>query len=195
MFALLGQVQFEVIGSPESILSSQRYDYAIHRVVQDRPKLQWLAADLELIRFELMLHRSFTNPAADLAVLLSAAQAHQALPLIFGSGEFRGTFVITELSTLSRQLSANGDPVAIAVRIELLESPLDFASGLAPIAAIFPIATATIPALSAVGANSGNPLVAGGVSALVRTREPASATVPGLNPDDVSAVSIVRKAA
>lgn len=193
MFAILGEVQFEVIGSPESIVSSRRYDYAVHRVVQDRPRLQWLAPDLEVLCFELMLHRSFTNPAADMLVLLAAAEAHQALPLIFGNGEFRGTFVISELSTLSRQLSANGDPIAIAVRVELLESPLELDPDFQAIAGFLPIAAAA--AASAVGGSKTfRAIAAPGASPLVATRGPAGASVPGLNPDDVPATSIVRKA-
>lgn len=192
MFAILGEVEFEVIGSPESMMSSRRYDYAIHRVVQDRPRLQWLAPDLEVVRFELLLHRSFTNPAADMIVLVAAAEAHQPLPLVFGSGEFRGNFVISELSTLSRQLGANGDPIAISVRIELLESPLE-AGGAPGVAGLLPIATAAASALSAAGSNTPNAPVLAGVSPLVANHQPAGATIAGLDPDDVPPGLIVRR--
>ncbi len=195
MFALLGEVQFEVIGSPESIISSRRYDYAVHRVIQDRPKLQWLAPDLEILRFELMLHRSLTDPAADLAVLLAAAEAHQALPLIFGSGEFRGNFVISELSTLSRQLSGNGAPIAIAVRIELMESPPDIGPSLAAIVDFLPLATSAASALSAGGLKSSGATALPGLSPLIAIAGPVGAFAASLRPDDVPSASIVRRPA
>lgn len=194
MFAMLGEVQFEVIGSPEGIASSRRYDYAVHRVIHDRPRLQWLAPDLEVLRFDLMLHRSFTNPAADLAVLAAAAQSYLPLPLIFGSGEFRGTFVIRELSTLSRQLSGSGVPIAIAVRIEMLECPLDLGRGLAPIAGFLPIATAAAAGLTTGARKTPGGAAASGVSALIGTAAPASAAAGGSGPYDIPPAIIVRRA-
>ena len=78
MFALLGDIPFQVVGSPEAFSDSRGYDYAEHRVVQARPRLQWLADDLVTIRLEMLLHRSFTEPAASLLVLRQAASTHAA---------------------------------------------------------------------------------------------------------------------
>ena len=124
MFAVLGDIPFLVVGSPEAFSDSRGYDYAEHRVVQARPRLQWLADDLMTIRLEMLLHQSFTEPAASLLVLRQAAATHAALPLVFGNGDFRGCFVITRIDTQSRQLSGSGDLFAITVRLSLRESPV-----------------------------------------------------------------------
>src|SRR5579872_5011581 len=88
VFAILGDIPFQVVGSPESLSDSRGYDYAEHRVIQDRPVLQWLADDLETIELEMLLHQSFTNPTVNLLLLLQAAETHAALPLVFGNGYF-----------------------------------------------------------------------------------------------------------
>ena len=99
MFALFGEIPFQVIGSPEVFESSRRFDYAEHRVVEDRPRLQWLAAELESITLAMLFHKSFTDPAAQLAALLAAAGDHQARALVLGNGVFRGFFVVESVTT------------------------------------------------------------------------------------------------
>jgi phage protein U len=116
MFALLGEISFEVIGSPEVFESSRRFDYAEHRVVEDRPRLQWLAADLESITLAMLFHISFTDPAAQLAALLAAADDHQARALVLGNGVFRGFFVVEsggdQRYSTRRRRRARGNPGA-----------------------------------------------------------------------------------
>jgi hypothetical protein len=38
VFAILGEIPFQVVGSPEALSDSRSYDYAEHRVVQARPR-------------------------------------------------------------------------------------------------------------------------------------------------------------
>lgn len=190
MFALLGDITFQVVGSPESLSDSRRYDYAEHRVIQDRPRLQWLADDLMTIRLEMLLHRSFTDPSASLLVLRQAAAAHMALPLIFGNGDFRGYFVITRIDTLSRQMSGSGDLFEIEVRVGLCESPLDFDPSAPAIPAVPPIAIATLASTAASGVTR----LSGGVSALATTNSPTGPASAILRPDDIPTSVIVRSA-
>jgi phage protein U len=191
MFALLGDITFQVVGSPEQFSDSHGYDYAEHRVAQARPRLQWLADDLIAIRLEMLLHRSFTAPAASLSVLLQAASTHAALPLIFGNGDFRGYFVITEINTLSRQMGASGDIFAITVRLSLRESPPEFDPGAPPIPSFAPIA---LVAVATSGNSSAPALASTGVSALVALTAPSGPASSVLLPDDVPTSTIVRSA-
>jgi phage protein U len=192
VFAILGDIPFQVVGSPEALSDSRGYDYAEHRLVQARPVLQWLADDLMTIQLEMLLHRSFTEPAASLLVLQQAASTHAALPLIFGNGEFRGYFVITGIDTKSRQMSGSGDLFAITVRINLRESPLEFDPAAPPIPSFLPIAI-----VAAVSAGNSTPAAGAstsGVSALVALTAPSGPASSILLPDDVPAFSIVRSA-
>ncbi len=191
MFALLGDITFQVIGSPETYNDSRRYDYAEHRVIQDRPRLQWLADDLTRIRLELLLHRSFTNPATSLVVMLEAASTHLALPLIFGNGDFRGYFVITQIDTTSRQMSGSGDLFGVSVRLSLCESPLDFDPGAPAIPPFVPIAITALAGSAAFGATAS---LTNGISALAVTASPSGPTSAILLPNDIPTSVIVRSA-
>ncbi len=189
MFAVLGDIPFQVVGSPEALSDSRGYDFAEHRVVQDRPRLQWLADDLVRIQLEMLLHRSFTEPAASLLVLHQAASTHAALPLIFGNGDFRGYFVITRIDTLARQLSGSGDLFAINVRLSLCESPIEFDPAAPAIPSFLPIAMVALTASSASGVTG---RASTGRSALAAKAAPSGPAGPFLLPGDVPASVVVR---
>jgi phage protein U len=191
MFALLGDIPFQVVGSPQSLSDARRYDYAEHRVIQALPQLQWLANDLMTMHLEVLLHQAVNSPAVNLLALTEAAAAHQALPLIFGNGELKGYFVISAIDTLSRQLTGTGDIISMTVRIELLESPTSFDPAAAPIPTFIPLA---LGIASGTDSTTAAATVAGGLSALAALASPSGATRPMLLPDDVPSSVIVRSA-
>jgi len=188
MFALLGSIPFQIIDSPQRFNAGREYDYAQHRVIEGTPRLQWVGDGLESIDLEMMLHRSFTDPGVRMLALSEAAGAHQALPLIFGNGEFRGYYVIESLSTLSRQLSDSGDTLAVTLRVRLRESIFSIGAADAQLPNFTPLAISAA-AGSAAGAEQSP-----GVSALLSLFKMFG---PGsiLRPEDVPASLIVRSAA
>ncbi len=194
MFAVLGEIPFEVVGSPEGFESRRAYDFAEHRVVESKPRLQWLGNDLERLKFELRLHSSFTDPAAKLALLRSTAAAHLALPLVFGNGGFRGFFVIESISMRSQQLSARGVPIAITAALALKEWAVEseLSSGAPPIPDFVPLGI--IPAVSS-SSDGGSPGTIPGVSALLSLSPARGATGPNLEANDIPVSVIVRSAA
>src|SRR5579872_5103187 len=192
MFAVLGDVPFQVVGSPQTLSDSRGYDYAEHRVVQARPQLQWLADDLMRIQLEMLLHQSFTDPAVSLFTLTQAASTHAALPLIFGNGDFRGYFVVTEIATQSRQLSGSGDIYAVIVRLSLRESPVSFDPTAPPVPNFLPLAIASITAAGSASSPTG---ISSGVSALAAPPPASGPSSALLLPDDVPPSVIVRSAA
>jgi phage protein U len=205
MFALLGEISFEVIGSPEVFESSRRFDYAEHRVVEDRPRLQWLAADLESITLAMLFHISFTDPAAQLAALLAAANDHQARALVLGNGVFRGFFVVESVATSDIQLGADAAPVAIRVRAGLREwapgsefdpaAPPRLASvplGIAPIAISYSSPAALLGTNVSAASYTAPTFNQPGVSPLVDNPLPGGADGPNLSYADVPASAIVR---
>ncbi len=190
MFAVLGDIQFEVVGSPEEYESAGSYDFAEQKVLESKPALQWVGDDLERLKFELTWHASFTNPAEQLARLRATAAQHLALPLVFGNGGFRGFFVIESINVKSQQLSASGSPIAIRVALALKEwiaGPLLLSSA-QPVRASLPLGIAT--ASAGAGTNTLTP----GVSALLITPAATGASGPNLEAGDVPAAAIVRSA-
>ena len=190
MFAVLGDIQFEVVGSPEAYESAGTYDFAEQRVIESKPQLQWVGDDLERLKFELMWHASFTNPAAQLARLRATAQEHLALPLVFGNGGFRGFFVIESINVKSQQMSAGGAPIAIRVAIALKEWSADsiLLSHATPVTAVSPLGT--VAASQAAGSSAN--LVTPGVSALLSIPSASGASGPNLEAGDVPSTVIVR---
>jgi phage protein U len=198
MFAELGLIRFQVIGSPQEILSARRYGYAQHDVIEARPRLQWVGTDLERISFEILMHSSFTDPAAQMAALADAAAAHLAMPLVYGNGVLRGYFVIESIATRSTQLSAGGNPIAITTRLELREWVPDSGLGASAAAAgpdFAPLALVSAAGAAAAGLAAGTPLSPEGVTALLAV--PGAAALPSaqIQPGDVPAAVITRSAA
>ena len=188
MFAALGEIQFEVVGSPEAYESAGTYDFAEQKVIESKPQLQWVGDDLERLKFELMWHASFTNPAAQLALLRATAAEHLALPLVFGNGGFRGFFVIESINVKSQQLSAGGAPIAIRVALALKEWRADsmLLSSAMPATAVSPLGIAT------TSQGQRREVLTPGVSALLSIPSAAGASGPNLGAGDVPATVIVR---
>jgi phage protein U len=194
VFAELGLLKFEVIGSPEGIESERTYVYAEQPVIAAQPRLQWIGDGLERISFDLLLHASFTNPELQAIALRAAAATHQAMPLVLGSGIFRGFYVIEAIFTRAAQLDAGGAPIAIRMRIVLKEWPL--ASMLSSAAAGLP-GFAPIALLAASSAASAAPpsLAPAGLSALVAIPAPSAPATPRQQPGDIPIAAITRSVA
>ncbi len=206
MFAILGDIVFEVVSSPENFTSMRQYDYVEHRVVQNTPQLQWLADGLETLEFEMLLHGAVADPALRLFELETAAALHEALPLVFGNGDFRGFFVIAAIGAVSQQLSAVGDPLVIRVRMVLREWPLTLDPNLPPTPNFTPIGLVAAPATTGTGtsipaAPVAQPVTTGtvtlpaaGVSALLTLGGPGGPPSSSVLPGDISTATITRSA-
>jgi phage protein U len=121
MFAVFGEVLFQVLSSPRGFESARSWDYAEHRVVEDRPKLQWIANALETLELDFHFHASFTDPTAQLEALTAAADDHNARPLVFGNGVHRGYFIVLAIRTTSTQMSSDGRLIALTIQVSLKE--------------------------------------------------------------------------
>ena len=216
MFAILGEIVFESLTSPDSFESERTWDFAEHRVVEDRPTVQWMAAGLETIELDFRFHVSFTNPTLQAAALIAAASDHSARALVFGNGFHRGYFVVTAIRTTAKQMSAIGDLIAITIRARLkewaLESEINLMGSPVPsfpligIAATFPAAhTGTLTSSTGAGffattrTSSAKQLSpspsAPGVSPMLNLPGVAGLTSPLLSPADVPPKTIVRAGA
>ena len=191
MFAVLGDIEFEVVGSPESYESADGYDFPEQRVIESKPRLQWVGDELERLNFELMWHASFTNPATQLALLRATAATHLALPLVFGDGGFRGFFVIESIKVKSQQLSAGGAPIAIRVAVALKEWIADAQSLFNSLSLTTLGITTASTGTSASSSNGTTP----GVSALLNIPSATGTSGPNLEADDVPTSVIVRSVA
>lgn len=186
----------------------REYNYAEHRVVQNTPQLQWLADGLETIELELLLHSTIADPALRLFELQTAAKLHEALPLVFGNGDFRGFFVIAAIGAVSRQHSAAGDPQVIRVRMVLREWPFAIDPNLPATPNFTPIGLVAAPIGVPTGSGIPSPtapvaqaattgtaaLAAAGISALLTLGGPGGPPSPTVQPGDIPTATITRSA-
>jgi phage protein U len=213
MFALLGEILFDTLTSPEAFRSASEYSYAEHKVIEAAPRLQWLANALQKISLELGFHVAFTNPATQMNLLRAAAEDHQARALVFGNGVHRGYFVVESLDETFQQTADDGSYVAISARVELREwiPGADF-DPLAPPRRATPPPGLVNTLGGAQPINAGNPSPVSAIVQLSRagvtgvTYSAASYSQPGVsgvvgagpvsqlpgNPGDVAASDIVR---
>jgi phage protein U len=197
MFAMLGDIPFEVVGSPDSFESVLRWDYAEHRVIEAEPRLQWLANDLERLEVGVLLHKSLADPLTSITLLRTNADAHLPLPLVLGNGQLVGTYVIEVMTTRMEQLSAVGDLIATEVHLTLREYPVEAEiDALAPpIPSFVPIAIANAgTTVTTTSASIGGSLlnVFSGVTAIVDIPPPSAPVTPDLEAGDVPTSVITR---
>jgi phage protein U len=121
LFGVLGVIEFQLLTSPEEFEATREYTYAKHQVVEDTPRLQWLARDLEEIELALFFHQSFCLPVLEIELLNGAAEAHQALPLVLGNGIFRGYYVIKRIVERWVHAADDGSIISAQCRVGLEE--------------------------------------------------------------------------
>jgi len=194
LFAELGPIQFEVVGSPKGIESERNYIYAEQPIIEAQPRLQWTGDSLERLSFDLLLHASIANPELQAVALRVAAETHQAMPLVLGNGTLRGFFVIESITTRAAQLGAGGAPIALRMRLGLKEWALDSvldpgapaAPSFAPLGLLNSSSVASAPSAS---------LSPAGLSALLGNPPPSAPATPVQQPGDISTAAITRSAA
>ncbi|MBX9347183.1 phage tail protein [Chromobacterium vaccinii] len=121
MFALLGEVQFDLITYFDGFESQFGADYAEHALIEGKPRLQWMADKLDEIRIQLSFHSQFCDPERELLKLRQALTDHQAMALVLGNGDYKGWFVLTDLQATSKQTDKAGTLIALEASITLRE--------------------------------------------------------------------------
>lgn len=121
MYAMLGDVRFEVLNSFTSLEADHAAAFAKHDVLQGRPRLQAMGNELTTLRFSLKLHWRLGNPDTAYNGLLAAKESQQAQALVYGSGRFVGWFVIERLTERTLMQDGRGCTAAREVDVELTE--------------------------------------------------------------------------
>lgn len=128
MYAVLGDIEFDLISYFDGLEQRAGSDYAEHGRIGGKPVLQFVGDRLDEIRIDLVLHAAYCLPDAELQRLHAARQQHQALALVLGNGDHKGLFVITDLSSSGRQSDSQGNLLAVEAQLSLRE----FGGQLAP---------------------------------------------------------------
>lgn len=121
MYAQLGDIKFELITYWRGLNSSWKTQYVEHAVIEGKPKLQWIGDNLEELNIRLNFHTDFCVPKEELQRLKEAMLKHEALDFVFGNGEYKGKFVIEEISSEVIQTFQDAEIIAIEAEVKLKE--------------------------------------------------------------------------
>ena len=121
MFALLGDIQFDLITYFDGMDAQFGADFAEHPLIEGKPRLQWVGDRLDEFRIDLSFHAWFCDPEAELVRLRKALQAHMAMSFVLGNGDYKGWFVLTDVQAMSRQTDQYGTLTCLEATITLRE--------------------------------------------------------------------------
>lgn len=121
MYAQLGDIKFELITYWRGLSASWGTQYAQHDAIEGKPKLQWIGDSLEQITIKLNFHTDFCKPKEEMQKLKEAMQKHEALDFVFGNGEYKGKFVIEEISSEVIQTFNDAEIIAVEAEVKLKE--------------------------------------------------------------------------
>ncbi|WP_249605386.1 phage tail protein [Chromobacterium sp. IRSSSOUMB001] len=150
MYAVLGNIEFDLISYFDGLEQRSGSDFAEHGRIGGKPVLQFVGDKLDEIRIDLVLHASYCQPDEELQKLQAARQQHQALAFVLGNGDYKGRFVIAELQSTGRQTDRSGSLLAVEAQLSLREyggdAPPKPKPALAKAAASLPAGKLKLPA-------------------------------------------------
>lgn len=120
-YALLGELQFELLAYFEGLEGRLASDYAEHARIEGKPRLQWIADKLDEWTIRLKFHHRYCDPERELARLKQAKGRHAPLQFVLANGEYKGDFVITDLGMTAEHTDTNGRLIAVEASVSLKE--------------------------------------------------------------------------
>lgn len=120
-YAVLGDLQFELLAYFSGLEGRFGTDYSEHPRIEGKPRLQWIGDKLDEWSIKLKFHNGYCDPEAELDRLHKAMSAHAALPFVLANGDYKGKFVITEISVTSEQTDRQGQLTALEATVSIKE--------------------------------------------------------------------------
>lgn len=121
MYAVLGKIEFDLITYFDGLETQFASDYAEHALIGRKPRLQFVGDKLDEVKIDLIFHVSYCDPEAELIRLRSALTSHDVLALVLGNGDYKGRFVMTDLSAVSKHTDKSGNLLAVEAKMSLRE--------------------------------------------------------------------------
>lgn len=122
MWAILGNMIFEILEAPLEMEETERFNYAEHEVLKGKAKLQRLGSKLKEITLTLKLSFLVSEPEETLEKLNELAHSEEPLEFTLGNGKFLGTFVIEEIKKVWKETDNEGNIQTIEVELKLKEA-------------------------------------------------------------------------
>lgn len=121
MYAQLGDIRFEELKGFASLSDKKEALYAEHALIDGKPRLQRVGNALDEFTIGLHFHVAFCDPEAEYDKLNRYRDDGEILALVYGTGYYEGTFVITTLNRTVNDTDKNGAYIDIDVSVGLRE--------------------------------------------------------------------------
>ncbi|HGD3424776.1 TPA: phage tail protein [Enterobacter hormaechei] len=121
MYAVLGEIEFEVVAYWDAFETTMGVDYASHARIEGKPGVQFIGDKLDKITLQFTFHSQYCQPSTEYNRLRTAMTTYQAMALVFGNGDYRGWFVITDLSASLQHTDSSGNVIAQSGSLSLQE--------------------------------------------------------------------------
>ena len=118
---LLGDIAFDLITCFEGAEESFGGEYVEHGLMGGKPRLQCVGDKLNEIKWSIVLHAGFCDPELEVLKLRDACARHEALPLVYANGDYRGQFVPVDGSVSTRQTMRDGTLIWVEASLSLKE--------------------------------------------------------------------------
>lgn len=122
MVAQLGEIVFELLKSPSEISEVRKWEWAEHRGMDVKPRLQKMGQGLTEISMNIKLSVFLGfDPQAMIDKLSEEADKETSVPFILGNGRIIGEFVITEIQINWKRTDNYGNLVTAELSVKLKE--------------------------------------------------------------------------
>ena len=104
-WATLGEIEFEVLNTPQSLTFSRGWNFVEHSRIDGKPTIQRVGGVLSTVNLGIRLHRAFTNVQERIDELIDLSDEQKPLSLVLADIH-EGEFVITNLEIIYQRLIA-----------------------------------------------------------------------------------------
>lgn len=121
MYAQLGDIKFEGLFGPNKLEDTFTTNYAVHPLVENKPRLEPVGEELQEMSLGMKLHRIFCTPELEFDKLNEYRVNHTVLPLLWGTGDIEGDFVILSIKRVFVAQADDGAAIEMDLEITLKE--------------------------------------------------------------------------
>jgi len=121
LYATLGETELEVVSWMDGLDIRYGSSFSEHALIGRKPAMQHTGWSPDELSFSVTLHSSWCNPADEVRGLKDHMDAATPLDFVLGNGEYRGVFVIVDLSVTYRQTNGTGTVISLEASLRLRE--------------------------------------------------------------------------
>lgn len=121
LYAVLGETELDIIAWLDGFEARFAAEWPEQGLIGRKSLIQHTGYRPDEVRLRVLLHAQWCDPGAELARLKARLDEAKPLAFVLGTGEYRGRFVLTEVSAVTRQTDGSGALIALEADFTLKE--------------------------------------------------------------------------